>query len=216
VGTKYYVRSCGRSETYKALTVPTDPAILPISFISHLSPHSRFRSLFGLSLSLEATGLPRSPLITAHSHRTDVMATGTTTLDIVTNPDFKPNGLKTYLQLVNKYNFRPTKPSPFTTIPKPQAHALSIGGDKEKQQELVFKGSRPGKVPAEVVLYDLQYLCPVTIGTPGKVFNLNFDTGSADLWVCKSWICVPWELTSGTAVVHRVTRHHQQNWPPSL
>lgn len=29
--------------------------------------------------------------------------------------------------------------------------------------------------------YDVSYLCPVTVG--GKTLNLNFDTGSADLWV---------------------------------
>ena len=40
-----------------------------------------------------------------------------------------------------------------------------------------------GDVPAEDSQNDSEYLCPVTIGTPGEVFTLDFDTGSADLWV---------------------------------
>jgi len=39
------------------------------------------------------------------------------------------------------------------------------------------------EVPAEDVQNDLEYVVPVTIGTPGVTLNLDFDTGSADLWV---------------------------------
>ena len=44
-------------------------------------------------------------------------------------------------------------------------------------------GDETGDVPAEDSQNDSEYLCPVTIGTPGEVFTLDFDTGSADLWV---------------------------------
>ena len=44
-------------------------------------------------------------------------------------------------------------------------------------------GDKTGDVPAEDSQNDSEYLCHVTIGTPGKTFTLDFDTGSADLWV---------------------------------
>ncbi|CAE6449310.1 unnamed protein product [Rhizoctonia solani] len=41
-------------------------------------------------------------------------------------------------------------------------------------------------VPAQDIQNDTEYACPVTIGTPGETLTLDFDTGSADLWVWSS------------------------------
>jgi len=44
-------------------------------------------------------------------------------------------------------------------------------------------GPGESEVSAEGVQNDLEFVVPVTIGTPGVTAHLDFDTGSADLWV---------------------------------
>lgn len=111
------------------------------------------------------------------------------TIDIVPNPTFKPDGLKAYFQALVKYQFNPSKPGPYTTTTKivqlGKFGTNKAGGGAVAEKELLFKDGHGhvGVVPARDILNDFQYLCPVTIGTPGKVYNLNFDTGSSDLWV---------------------------------
>ncbi|QRV95881.1 aspartyl protease [Ceratobasidium sp. AG-Ba] len=41
-------------------------------------------------------------------------------------------------------------------------------------------------VKADDVQNGVEYICPVTIGTPGVTLSLDFDTGSSDLWVWSS------------------------------
>lgn len=63
------------------------------------------------------------------------------------------------------------------------------GGTKES--------SEGTEVPADDVQNDLEYVVPVTIGTPGVTLNLDFDTGSADLWVWSSLLKASSSQTKG-------------------
>ncbi|KAF3931080.1 Penicillopepsin [Dactylellina cionopaga] len=76
------------------------------------------------------------------------------------NPHFKANGKRALHKVLSKYNL---------DIP----HGL---------RELDLERRGDGTVAAKPGQYDIQYVCPVTIGGSQKL-NLNFDTGSADLWV---------------------------------
>ena len=59
-----------------------------------------------------------------------------------------------------------------------------------------------GNVPAEDQQNDSQYLCHVKIGTPGQTFLLDFDTGSADLWLWSTEL--PSSTTSNPPSPHTI------------
>ncbi|KAI0018711.1 endothiapepsin [Xylariomycetidae sp. FL0641] len=47
----------------------------------------------------------------------------------------------------------------------------------------LFTKRDSGSAAAKPEQYDIQYLTPVQVGTPPQTLNLDFDSGSADLWV---------------------------------
>lgn len=63
-----------------------------------------------------------------------------------------------------------------------QSRAQAWNADGEQQQS--------GTVAASPEQYDQSYLCPVKIGSPAQTLTLDFDTGSADLYVLHdhSWL----------------------------
>lgn len=58
----------------------------------------------------------------------------------------------------------------------------------KKVKSAAKEAQQTGTVVANPEAYDLAYLCPVTIG--GQTLNLDFDTGSSDLWVYSSLMSV--------------------------
>lgn len=127
----------------------------------------------------------------------DMTTDSLTVVNVVPNPNVKRDGLKAYGGLLRKYGFNPTKPGPFTTeavigplaqVDMQIAGNRVIGGKGKLRRKLVYKDNsgRIGMVPSNSVSNDLEWLCPIKIGTPAKTYNLNFDTGSSDLWVVGS------------------------------
>ncbi|KAL8820462.1 MAG: hypothetical protein Q9223_001323 [Gallowayella weberi] len=93
------------------------------------------------------------------------------------NPQYKANGTKSYVYLLNKYKFSPTQPGPYSlggSVQQKGKHYLGrLFGRPAHLQRVLQKRSEAAAtheaVPAEDQQNDSLYLSPVTIGTPGQV-----------------------------------------------
>ncbi|KAI1822057.1 aspartic peptidase domain-containing protein [Xylaria intraflava] len=94
--------------------------------------------------------------------------TGSFSVRQVVNPSFKPFGP---LQLAKAYTKYGAK--------VPEGLAQTVAQYKASRKEKRDSGS--AKTTPEQ--YDIEYLTPVDIGTPAQTLNLDFDSGSSDLWV---------------------------------
>ncbi|KAF8484353.1 aspartic peptidase domain-containing protein [Gautieria morchelliformis] len=132
--------------------------------------------------------------------------TTTTTLELARNATSRTprSGPAAYARAARRYNFD----SPVFVgregrvlkreTPAQDAHTRPHRGhpSRPKAKPVPTTGQDTGpasEVPAEDVQNDLEYVVPVTVGTPGVTLNLDFDTGSSDLWVWSS------ELRANTA-----------------
>ncbi|KAJ5679647.1 Aspergillopepsin-1 [Penicillium macrosclerotiorum] len=115
----------------------------------------------------------------------------TTKIKLVSNPRYQKSGTKSYVHMMRKYGFHPTKEGPYfiaTTMQQTgrQYTDKPVGGRVHARQVLQKKSvdsDQVGEVGADDVQNDSMYLAEVGIGTPAQNLNLDFDTGSADLWV---------------------------------
>lgn len=81
------------------------------------------------------------------------------------NPDFRPHGATSLARTYHKYGMAP----PSDVAAAAAAHRL------------VTRAT--GSANNTPVKGDAEFLTPVQVGTPPQTLNLDFDTGSSDLWV---------------------------------
>ncbi|KAI0111248.1 aspartic peptidase domain-containing protein [Nemania sp. FL0031] len=93
---------------------------------------------------------------------------GSFTVNQVSNAAFKPHGPFQLAKVYNKYG-----------VPMPEGLAKTVAKYNAAKKAKRDSGSAT-TTPEQ---YDIQYLTPVEIGTPAQTLNLDFDSGSSDLWV---------------------------------
>jgi hypothetical protein len=112
-----------------------------------------------LALAIAAQAAPLTPNIT-------IVGSKSFSAPAVFNPNFVRNGTIALLKAYAKHRLTPTKEL------SPEIKSVLQSATQKRQD-----GSAPA-VPTE---YDSEYLVSTTVG--GQKLNLDFDTGSADLYV---------------------------------
>lgn len=100
---------------------------------------------------------------------------GRATLKQARNPNYRFNGARSVYRTYLKYG-----------IPVPDYLVKAVAQtDALHAAEVKRTSGSAAAVPIDAEV-DIAYVTPVTIGTPPQTLNLDFDTGSSDLWVFSS------------------------------
>ncbi|KAJ9603922.1 hypothetical protein H2200_011444 [Cladophialophora chaetospira] len=114
-----------------------------------------------------------------------------TRVPVQRNINFSPDGIRSLLSFYNKYNVTPHGLGPF--------HRNKNGTLMKLQQGT--------EVAASDQQNDLFYTSLVSVGTPGQLLSVTFDTGSADFWV--------WSSRLSPTVLAHAGSHHIPVYDPS-
>lgn len=109
------------------------------------------------------------------TNKLDNLKKGRASIKQVKRDNYQKNGplsvYKTYL----KYK-----------TPVPEWLASAVANSTGMSYEKLLRREQGSATTTPEDTYDDAYITPVSIGTPAQVLNLDFDTGSSDLWVFSS------------------------------
>lgn len=101
------------------------------------------------------------------------------------NLNYRRHGTKSYVSVLNRYPFVPTKPGPYL-----KEKATFSRGKFTYDGDALYRieGSSKRQLTAVDQQTSAVYFCEISLGTPAQKVLLDFDTASGDLWVCLSLV----------------------------
>lgn len=109
------------------------------------------------------------------SNKVENFKQGRATIHQVERANHKNNGALSMYKTYLKYK-----------TPIPDWLAAAVANSTGISYEKLLRRDEGSAVSTPIDTYDDAYVTPVSIGTPAQVLNLDFDTGSSDLWVFSS------------------------------
>lgn len=109
------------------------------------------------------------------SNKLENMKKGRASIKQVKRDNYKPNGALSMYKTYLKYK-----------TPIPDWLAAAVANSTGASYEKLLRRDEGSATSTPIDTYDDAYVTPVSIGTPAQVLNLDFDTGSSDLWVFSS------------------------------